>query len=92
MGKMQKTIEKKKCVHHEILYFGMEGFGFFWNETKNGQQPSKLKKYARGPSLGAFSLTGLLYPNVQLVCSSGLLNFRFLEGSHHQHLTQRIYF
>ena len=25
-GKIQKTIEEKKCVCYEILYFGMEGF------------------------------------------------------------------
>lgn len=26
--KTQKTIEKKKCVHYETLYFGMKGFAF----------------------------------------------------------------
>ena len=71
-GKIQKTIEEKKCVCYEILYFGMEGFVLHfileWKKKKFGHQPSKPKKYARDPSLGTLSHTDLLYPSVWLAC------------------------
>lgn len=68
MGHIQKKIEKRKCAHHKILYFEMEALFSIGIFLKNGHKPSNLEKYASGPSLSASSYTGLLYPNVWLVC------------------------